>query len=93
MENSDKAKIIVLTVKQKVEIAANDYITAKADLASAEMGDKLWKEEEAKIGSIGFSQCPYNVELKRKRVRKAMEEKLAREEVLAYAIEVFLSKI
>jgi hypothetical protein len=93
MENKDKAAIIIAVVKQKVELATNDYINAKADLAKAELGDQLWKEEEEKQGGLGWSQSPYRVDPARKRVAKTLEEKVARDEVLAYAIEVFLNKI
>ena len=93
MENSEKAKIIISIIKQKVEAASVDYINARAALSSAEMGKSLWEKEEDRQGNIGFSKSPYNVELKEKAVKRTLEEKLAREEVLAYAIDIFLNKL
>lgn len=94
MENKDKAKIIVDVIFQKYSQSCSDLINARADLAKAEMGDKLYRENEEKMGGIFFSsQSPYNIESSRKRVKKATEEKNAREEVYNYAVATFLEMI
>lgn len=89
MDNKEKAKIIVNIVRIQVENATATYIRAEADLARAEMGSQLWgKEHKDEVGC--FSCDPYNVEAEKERVARALKERRAREEVLAYAIDVFL---
>lgn len=93
MSSAGKAAVIIAIIKQKVEVATNDYISASADLARAETGKKLWEENEQQQGHMGFSQAPYNVDRARARVTTTLAEKAARQKVLDYAIEVFISKI
>lgn len=89
MNNSTKAKIIVDVIKNYAASATFGYIDAEADLARAQMGHDLWKEEN--YDSLELN--PYNTETAQKMVTLKREEKAARDEVLAYAIEVFLNKI
>ena len=95
ISNADKAAIIVGIITRKVERAMSDYIKAKADLAKAETGKELWEKHEEERGYMAsaFNQAPYNVDLAWKRVTSTSEERMACQEVLDYAIEVFLSKI
>ena len=91
MENSEKAKHIVDLVRMKLDQGIDVYIRARADLASSQTGSELW--EKANPASIGFSSNPYNVDLRQRAVDEALKEKLARQELLDYAIEIFLNKI
>lgn len=92
MENAEKAKHIVEIIRRYTEDAVTEYIRAEANMARAEIGSELWeKEHKNEVGC--FSQDPYNVEIARDRVDRTQKEKLAREEVLAYAINIFLNKI
>ena len=91
MEDKLKAKIIVDVIKRKVEEAAIKHINAKAEEARVKVGHEFWEKEQGDY--IGFSTNPYNIDRAIKSVAEALEEKLARQEVLNYAIDVFLDKI
>lgn len=89
MENNVKAKLIVETFKRFTDDAIRQYINAEADLARAKAGSDLWEKDP--VNDFGWN--PYDVIQAQKVVEKTREEKYAREEVLAYAIDVFLEKI
>lgn len=89
MENNVKAKLIVDVIRRFAAAATADYIRARADEASAQTEYNLWKREQEN----DFGCHPHDVEIKKEIVARALEEKKAREEVLAYAIDVFLEKI
>jgi hypothetical protein len=91
VEESEKAKAIVSVMRRMVRDASTYHIHAVADLAKAEKGKELWEKDNSE--DMGFSRCPYNVDIAQKRVDSTLKEKLAREEVLEYAIDVFLDKI
>lgn len=92
MENYEKAKHIVDIIRRYTEDAVARYIRAEADMARAEAGSELWeKEHKDEVGC--FSRDPYNVEMARNLVDSTQKEKLTREEILAYTINVFLDKI
>ena len=91
MDNSEKAKLIVKLVKMKLEQGVENYIKARADLAKAQMGHGLWEKENK--DNLGFGRNPFQMELAQKRVDHTRKEKDARQELLDYAVEVFLSKI
>jgi hypothetical protein len=91
MENSDKAKIIVGLLKDKLRQGISDYINARAEQAKAQVGSEFWVEQDGDM--MGFSRNPYNTELAAKKVERTLKEKRARQEVLDYAIDVFLNKI
>lgn len=89
MKNSTKAKIIVDEIRRSATSATSQYINAEADLVKAQTGFDLW--EKSPENDLGWN--PYNVEIEEKTVVRKLEEKAARDEVLAYAIHVFLDKI
>ena len=91
MEKSDKAKIIVEELRRKLERGICDYISARAEQAKAQVGSEFWEEKNSDM--MGFGRNPYNTELAAKNVERTLKEKRARQEVLDYAIDVFLSKI
>lgn len=92
MEDKEKAKIIVDIIRRQVDGATATYIRTEADLAKAEMGSQLWeKEHKDEMGC--FDHNPYNVEVEREQVDRALKERRAKEEVFAYAMDVFLDKI
>ena len=94
MENSEKAKAIVELCRRMVRESTTHFIRAEAELASAEKGHEMWEEEENRIGSLGsFQRDPYNVEVCRDRRDDEHIKKEYWQEVLDYAIEVFLGKI
>jgi hypothetical protein len=66
-------------------------VNAVAEEARCETGHDIWEKENK--NELGFSRNPFNKEHAIKQVNRTREEKLAREEVLDYAIEVFLNKI
>jgi hypothetical protein len=93
MEDSDKAKSIVRLLTREYELVVSQYINYSASLAKAIKGDELWKEQEERDGSMGFSKSPYNVELARNVVKTSLAQKMEVRSILDYAIDVFLSKI
>ena len=91
MENKDKAKHIIEILRRYTSDAIVRYISANADVARAEMGHALWEKENK--DEIGLCRNPYNIEAKKKQTDREQKEKSAREEILEYAITVFLDKI
>ena len=89
MENNVKAKLIVDIIRRFAVSATTEYINAKAEMARTQMGHDLWEKEPR--NELGWS--PYKVEIAEKMVELKLKEKIAREKVLAYAIDVFLEKI
>ena len=92
MKNSEKAKIVVELVRRKVRASISDYINASADLVKAQTEQKMWEKEEKESGMIPYGRGN-NIDILRKRMDKSYEEKEACQEVLDYAIEVFINKI
>jgi hypothetical protein len=90
-----RQQVIVGLIKRKVKRATSDYINAKADLAKTETGKQLWEKHEEERGDIAsaFNQAPYDVNRARAQVTTSWAELMVCQEVLDYAIEVFLSKI
>ena len=92
MDNSEKAKHIIDIIRRYASDATVRYINASANMARAEMGHALWEKENK--GEIGcFCRDPYNVKWEKEQMDRAQKEKSAREEVLEYAIDIFLDKI
>lgn len=95
MKNSEKAKHIMYLVKDDVNSRTNFYINAIGDLAKIEAEHEAWqKADDLHIsGGLGSNPNEREVIFAKKRVAKTQEEKIAREEVLKYAIDTFLDKI
>lgn len=89
MDNKIKAKIIVDIIRERVASVTTQYIRAVAEQAGVQEGHNLWEKDPN--NDLGWN--PYNVDAAEKLVANRLEEKLAREEVLTYAIDVFLEKI
>jgi len=89
MKNKQKAKIIVDVIRMYAVSATREYINAEADLAKTQMGHDIWEKEY----TDDLSMNPYKIEPVKKIVVRKQEERLARKEVLKYAIDVFLEKI
>ena len=90
MDNKQKAKIIVATIRREVEYATNKYVNARAELAKNAEGSAFWEKEH---DSLDFAYNPYNIDTSQKFVTQTYKEKAAREEVLKYTIEVFLDNL
>ncbi len=89
MENSEKAKWIIDVVRRSAAAANCTHINAVGDLAKEQTMHDLWEKENK-----GFLDSnPRNITFAAKRVNQTLVEKLARDKVLAYAIDVFLDKI
>lgn len=91
MENKEKAKIIISLIKYKVDEANRKYISARVNAEGVRLGNELF--EESNKNDIGFSRNPYNVEAASKEVTMTLDNLLNIEEILKYAIDVFLDKI
>ena len=88
MENKDKALAIITVLRSFTATAVNSHINARVSLAAAEMEIKCMEEEY----SVGF-QPGGNLDFKESRVRDASKERLVREQILEYAIDVFINKM
>jgi len=95
LSNATKAHAIVELIRREVRSQTSHYISAKADLAKAETGRQMEESENERQGYMrsAWSQDSYNVESHTKRVTKTYTELRDREEVLEYAIKVFIDMI
>jgi hypothetical protein len=95
LSNRKKAHAIVDLIRREVRSQTSHYISAKADLAKAEMGKEMQEREDERQGFIGssWSQDPYNVDISKKRAASTYKELRDREEVLEYAVNVFIDML
>lgn len=93
MENSEKAKHIVTIVRFKFSDGISQYTRAVGDLAQIKAESAAWEKENRDAGGLGWTTMETQLKYAEDQVIKTRTEMAAREEILNYAIDVFLDKI
>jgi hypothetical protein len=73
MTKSEKAKIIISILNDRVGSANASRIEATASSAAAKAGKEAWEREEEKDGGLGFGRPPYDTSYADKRLKEANE--------------------
>jgi hypothetical protein len=93
LNDSQKAKEIVRIIRVEVERSNLHYISTFGDLKKEEAEFGMWESQQKENGYVDRSLYSKEVEHKRKIFESANEQKKYREEILNYAVDVFLDKI
>lgn len=91
MKHTEKAKHIIEIIRSFTEVSTTAYIRAVGELAKVKTEAEMIEREEKRNGEFGF-RVP-SIDIEEKTVAQTLKEKQAREEILVYAIDVFLEQI